>query len=288
MKIGIGLPNTVQGIEGDLIVRWARRAEDRGFSSVGTIGRVAFPSFDSLISLAAAAAVTERIGLMTDILVAPTRNPVLLAKEAASIDQLSDGRLTLGLAPGSRADDYAAAGQSFSDRGQRFDDDLELMHRAWKGELVSGAENPVTPPPARGDAVRLLFGGMSEAAVRRTVRWGAGWTAGGAPFEATVPQVERVRSAWKEADREGEPYLVALSYFGLGDTEEASRASLTAYYAFTGDYVERIAGSAPRSAEAIEERIAPFRDAGFDEFLLFPTVADLGQVDLLADAVLGE
>jgi alkanesulfonate monooxygenase SsuD/methylene tetrahydromethanopterin reductase-like flavin-dependent oxidoreductase (luciferase family) len=253
---------------------------------VGTIDRIAFPSFDSLASLAAAGGVTERIGLMTDILLAPTRHPVLLAKEAATIDQLSGGRLTLGLAPGGRADDYAALGLSFSDRGVRFDHDLDVIHRAWKQEPVNGAELPVSPPPANGDTVRLLFGGMSQAAAQRAATWGAGWTAGGAPFEATKPQVERVRAAWKDTGREGEPYLVALSYFGLGDTEEASREALRAYYAFTGDYVEAIAAGAPRTPEAIKERTKPFADFGFDEFLLFPTVADLAQVDLLAGVVL--
>jgi alkanesulfonate monooxygenase SsuD/methylene tetrahydromethanopterin reductase-like flavin-dependent oxidoreductase (luciferase family) len=286
VKIGIGLPNTVKGIQGDLIVRWARRAEERGFSSLGTIDRIAFPSFDSLASLAAAGAVTERIGLLTDILLAPTRHPVLLAKEAATIDQLTGGRLTLGLAPGSRADDYAAVGLSFSDRGRRFDQDLDVMFRAWKGEPVNGAELPVSPRPANGDRVRLLFGGMSGAAADRAAKVGDGWTAGGAPFEATTPQVERVRIAWKDAGRHGQPYLVALSYFGLGDTEEASKESLRAYYGYTGDYVEAIAAGAPRTPEAIKEHLEPFAGLGFDEFILFPTVADLVQVDLLADAVL--
>lgn len=91
MKIGIGLPNPVPRIKGRLLVEWAKRAEEAGFSGLVTIDRIAYPSYDSLTTLTAAAAATERISLMTNILLAPVYSPVLLAKTAASIDQISDG-----------------------------------------------------------------------------------------------------------------------------------------------------------------------------------------------------
>ena len=121
MKIGIGIPNAVPGTSGGLLLDWARRAEDRGFSGLATIDRVIYPSYDSLAVLAAAAGATSRIELMTNILAAPVYPPVLLAKSTASIDQLSGGRLTLGLALGARADDYAAVGHDFHTRGRDFD-----------------------------------------------------------------------------------------------------------------------------------------------------------------------
>ncbi|HEX2266731.1 MAG TPA: LLM class flavin-dependent oxidoreductase, partial [Actinomycetota bacterium] len=89
MRIGIGLPNPIPGLPGETLLEWARRAEERGFTAFGTIGRVAYPSYDELIALSAAAAVTERMELITNILLGSTRNPVLLAKEAASLDQIS-------------------------------------------------------------------------------------------------------------------------------------------------------------------------------------------------------
>ncbi|HKQ02681.1 MAG TPA: LLM class flavin-dependent oxidoreductase, partial [Actinomycetes bacterium] len=92
MRIGIGLPNPVLDVPGRLVVSWARRAEERGFSSLATIDRIAYPSYDSLTALTAAAGATDRIGLVTNILVAPVYNPVLLAKVTASLDQLSGGR----------------------------------------------------------------------------------------------------------------------------------------------------------------------------------------------------
>src|SRR4051794_2447572 len=104
MKIGIGLPNTVRGAEGRTLVAWARRAEERGFSTLGTIDRIVYPSYESMTALAAAAGATERIGLLTNILIAPTREPVVLAKQLASLDQLSGGRFTFGVSVGGRED----------------------------------------------------------------------------------------------------------------------------------------------------------------------------------------
>ncbi|MDP8955580.1 MAG: LLM class flavin-dependent oxidoreductase, partial [Actinomycetota bacterium] len=116
---------------GDRLVEWARRAEERGFTALGTIGRVAYPTYDELVAYGAAAAVTERIELITNVILGPTRNPVLLAKEAASLDQISGGRFTLGLGVGTRPDDFQASGTSFNDRGRRLDHALGVMHRAW-------------------------------------------------------------------------------------------------------------------------------------------------------------
>jgi len=285
MKIGIGLPNTIRGLPGRILIDWARLAEDRGFSSLATIDRVAFPSYESLVTLSAAAAVTERIGLLTNILLAPTRNPVLLAKEAAGVDQISSGRLTLGLGVGTRQDDYEASGQSFEDRGRRFDSDLEVMHAAWRGELVGGAENPPTPSPVKGQRVPILMGGSSDVVLDRVVKWGEGWTAGGAPPDVVGPFAQRVREAWAASGRDGEPRLVALAYYSIGEEEESTK-NLLDYYGYLGDMAKGLAEFTPRTPDAIRERVKAFEQTGIDELILDPTVGDLDQVDRLADIVL--
>src|SRR3954452_21388298 len=139
MDIGIGIPNTVTGATGPLLLEWARRAEAAGFSSLATIGRIAYPGFEELTVLGAAAAVTERIGLMTNVLLAPTRSSAELAKQAASVAQLSGGRLTLGLGVGGREDDYALAGRDFGRRGRRFDQQLADL---WRGGGGGAAVRP--------------------------------------------------------------------------------------------------------------------------------------------------
>ncbi len=143
MDVGIGLPNAVSGVDRSGIVDWARRAEQAGFSSLGTIDRIVYPSYEPLISLAAAAAVTERIRLTTDILITPLRtNTALLAKQAATIDNLSGGRLVLGLAVGGRPDDYEASGADFAARGATFDGQLAELNSVWSGEGGVGRPLP--------------------------------------------------------------------------------------------------------------------------------------------------
>jgi alkanesulfonate monooxygenase SsuD/methylene tetrahydromethanopterin reductase-like flavin-dependent oxidoreductase (luciferase family) len=287
MKIGIGLPNTTPGATGELIVSWARRAEQRGFSTLATIDRIAYPNFDSLVTLAAAGAVTERIGLFTNILLGPTRSTALLAKEAASVEQISGGRLTLGLAVGGRPDDFDLTGLEFHDRGKRFDRQLRDLREALAGKPLPGFDGPVAPEPVRPGGPPIVIGGMHDAAVRRTAEFAVGWSVGGGQPEHMAPMVQRVRGAWAAAGRQGDPYFYALAYFGLGEEHvEASKHSILDYYAFIGDGAVGLAESLPRTPERIREYQQAYEEAGVDEIVWDPTVPDLDQVDLLADAVL--
>ena len=223
MKIGIGLPNPVPNIPGHLLVDWAQRAEAAGFSGLVTIDRIAYPGYDSLTTLAAAAGATQQISLMTNILLAPIYTPVLLAKSAASIDQISSGRFSLGLAAGGRQDDYELTSRDFHRRGREFDNALDVMRRVWRGETLVPNSAPASPTPTRDQRVPILFGGTSQKTIERVVTWGAGWTAGGSQAAHAGAFADRVRSAWSEAGRSGEPRLAALTYYSLGDKAERRR-----------------------------------------------------------------
>jgi alkanesulfonate monooxygenase SsuD/methylene tetrahydromethanopterin reductase-like flavin-dependent oxidoreductase (luciferase family) len=287
MKIGIGLPNPVPGVAGRRLVEWAQRAEERGFAQLATIDRVAYPSHDSLATLAAAAGATSRIGLHTNILVAPAYDPALLARTAASIDQLSGGRFSLGIGVGGREDDYTVAGRDFHRRGAALDEGLELMHQIWRGEAVAGSPHPIGPRPVDGERVPVMIGGGSDAAVRRAVTWGAGWTLGGAPPEVAQSTVPKIRAAWQDAGRKDEPRLAALAYFSLGDDADAdSRTYLREYYAFAGPFADQIADRALRTDDAIVGAVKAFEDAGITELTFDPTTTSLDQIDRLADLVL--
>lgn len=281
MDVGIGLPNAVRGVDRAGIVEWAIRAERLGFSTLGTIDRLVYPNYESLIALAAAAAVTERIRLMTDILIAPLHtSTALLAKQTATIDSLSGGRLTLGLAVGGREDDYVAAGADFRRRGRTFDAQLDELRRRWRGEEDFG------PPPRREGGPEVLIGGRSEVSFRRAARHGDGWTAGGGGPAAFAKALEQVRAAWEAAGREGRPRTVALVYYALGyGAPQIARSTLGDYYGFLGEYAEQVIAGTPTDEDAIRATLHAFEQAGADEVICFPTSADPAQVDLLARVV---
>lgn len=285
MDVGIGIPNSVPGTTGEQLLEWARRAEAAGFPTLATIGAVSYPSYEELSVFAAAGAVTERIRFLTNVLIAPARSAAELAKQAASVDQLTGGRLTLGLGLGWRSTDYELTGRDFGERGQRFEELLRDLQKAWRGEPLQEGTRPVGPPPVRDGGVPVLIGGTTDAAVRRTVEFGAGWTAGGLPPDMAGAMADKVRAAWRDAGRDGQPRLVALVYFSLGDTERRSREYLLDYYGPMGEPAQMVADSALRSPEAITGTVEAFREQGFDELILDPTVPEPEQVDLLADVV---
>jgi alkanesulfonate monooxygenase SsuD/methylene tetrahydromethanopterin reductase-like flavin-dependent oxidoreductase (luciferase family) len=280
VDVGIGLPNAVRGVDRRGTVEWARRAEAAGFSSLGTIDRIVFPSYESLISLAAAAAVTERIRLVTDILIAPLRtNTALFAKQAATMDHLSEGRLVLGLAVGGREDDFEISGADFHARGRTFERQLEELGAHWRGETG------VAPSPA-GERPGLLIGGRSPAAFRRAARYADGWTLGGGTPDALAEGRARLLEAWAAEGREGEPRTMVLFYFALGDrAEEHAREDLLDYYGFLGEYAEQLVAAAAKDEATVKQYLSAFEAAGADEVICFPTSTDPEQVDLLARAV---
>src|SRR4051794_7213583 len=279
MEIGIGLPNTVVGVDKRGIVDWARSAEDAGFSTLGTIDRIAYPNYESLISLAAAAAVTDTIRLTTDILLGPVRNTALLAKEAATIDSLSGGRLVLGIALGGREDDYELAGADFHARGKLFDRQLEELARLWSRGGDFG------PPPANGKRPSMLIGGSADVAFRRTAKYADGWTMGGGTPDMLKDATSKLNDAWQAEGRDGEPRKVALFYFALGDgAKDAAADSLGTYYAFLGDYAQQIVQSAATDEDTLKSYFEGFEAAGADEVICFPASSDPGQVELLAAA----
>ena len=280
MDVGIGLPNAVRGVDRSGIVDWARRAEEAGFSSLGTIDRMAYPNYESLISLAAAAAVTERIRLVTDILIAPLRtNTALLAKQAATIDNLSDGRLTLGLAVGGREDDFEASGADFEGRGKTFDRQLAELNEVWAGDTVG-------PDAANGKRPGVLIGGSADVAYRRAAEHADGWTMGGGTPDMFKEALGKLGDAWSSAGRDGEPRSMALFYFALGDdAEQVVEKNIGDYYAFLGDYAQQIVDSAATDADTLKGYLSAFEEAGADDIICFPASPDPDQVELLAGAI---
>jgi alkanesulfonate monooxygenase SsuD/methylene tetrahydromethanopterin reductase-like flavin-dependent oxidoreductase (luciferase family) len=287
MDIAIALPTMIPGTTGGTALEWATRAENRGFHALAATERVVYPGYEPMSVLAAAAGATSRIRLMTNVLIAPLRTPVELAKLAAGVDQLSGGRLTMGLAPGVREDDFQAAERDYPGRVKRFDEDLELMHRIWAGELVPGLDQRVGPPPFNGTRVPTLMGGVTAAAAQRVARWSDGWTAPGLTPERTAVLADRVHRTWTAAGRQGRPRIVMLLRFALGtDVQDAASAFVRDYFAMFGQAAEEFVLHTPRTPAAITDALRAFADSGVDEVVFHPTVSDVTQVDRLADVTL--
>jgi alkanesulfonate monooxygenase SsuD/methylene tetrahydromethanopterin reductase-like flavin-dependent oxidoreductase (luciferase family) len=278
MDVSIALPNAVPGATGEQLTEWARRAEARGFRSLGTIDRIVFDNYEPLVALAAAAAVTERIGLCTSVLLAPLRaNAVEMGKQALSVHALSGGRLTLGVGLGAREDDYEASGVPTDGKGARMDAALEAVRRAWDDDRIG---------PGLAGAPRLIVGGHADASFRRAARLGDGWIAAGSGPDQFRQGGEEAKEAWRAAGRDDDPHLMALAYFALGENAAGdAQAYLSDYYAWLGDEaVGMIVSGAATDSDAVGDQLAKYEEGGCDELVFCPSSSDPEQVDLLADA----
>jgi alkanesulfonate monooxygenase SsuD/methylene tetrahydromethanopterin reductase-like flavin-dependent oxidoreductase (luciferase family) len=286
MDTGIGLPTQIPDVAGKTLVDWAVRAEEAGFSSLGTVGRLVYPNYDDLIALAAAAAVTERIRLTTSVLLAPLHaNVTLLAKQAASLDRLSGGRLVLGVGIGGRDDDFTASGLPTAGRGRKLAAQIEEMKRIWGGE-TRGLAGAIGPSPVRAGGPELILGAISEASFRRMAGLVDGWIMGGGTPEMFSRLGAAVDQAWQDAGRPGKPRKLALAYFALGpDVQEEATSTIKSYYAWLGEFADQIAAGVAASPETVKGYVAGFEQSGCDELIFFPGSSRLDQVTLLAEAI---
>ncbi|MBP2327254.1 alkanesulfonate monooxygenase SsuD/methylene tetrahydromethanopterin reductase-like flavin-dependent oxidoreductase (luciferase family) [Kibdelosporangium banguiense] len=284
MDIGVGLPTTVPGADGRSLTEFARRADRNGFSTLGVIDRLVYDSYDSIVTLAAAAAVTERIRLATTVLLAAYRPSVAqLAKQLASLDRLSGGRFVLGVAAGGREDDFAATATAYHDRGRRLDAMLAELRQLWHGD---GTVSGIGPSPVRGD-IPLWIGGHSVAARRRAADRGLGWLSPGGSLASYPELVRDVRASFAARGRADPPRMVALSYVSLGvDGAQHAARYLRSYYSYMGRKAEYLAAGVITDESALRQTAEDYAAAGCDEVLFFPCTADPDQADLIAKAVL--
>jgi alkanesulfonate monooxygenase SsuD/methylene tetrahydromethanopterin reductase-like flavin-dependent oxidoreductase (luciferase family) len=274
MNVGVGLPSTTPETDGALVLEWARRADALPFSSVAVLDRVAYSSLEPFATLAAAAGTTTRVRLATMIAIAPLRTTALLAKQAASVNALSGGRMTLGLGIGARVEDYEVAGVDHRGRGQRFAEQLAYLR--------GGIDEDRVGPPREG--IELLVGGGSGPAFARMARYADGYAHGGGPPRAFASAAARAQAAWTDLGRPGRPRLWGQGYFALADVERGN-AYLRDYYAFTGPFAERIVAANLTGARAVKDFVRGYEEAGCDELVLFPTVGDVDELERLAEAV---
>ncbi|CAG0947696.1 hypothetical protein ANRL1_04438 [Anaerolineae bacterium] len=208
MQFGIGLPNYGKGKTFDDIKRIALAAENLGYDSAWTTDHVIVPQTDiepygnimeSLIVLAMITPITTRVKLGTSILVLPQRDPILAAKQIATIDAASSGRMIVGLGVGWNATEYANLDANFKNRGKRLDEAIQLLRTLWSNEdatfhgKYTNLDHAVFAPLPAQKPIPIWIGGNGESAWQRAAKLGDGWHATGAPPEVYAQGVQRIR-----------------------------------------------------------------------------------------------
>ncbi|HYM90898.1 MAG TPA: TIGR03619 family F420-dependent LLM class oxidoreductase, partial [bacterium] len=231
-KIGIALPN-FPGVTPPLIPEFARRIEAGGCDAVWCLDRLVYENPDPLTALAAAAAVTSRVRIGTSILLAPLHSPVVLAKQLATLDLVSNGRLLVGIGVGWRPDDFAGAAVPYAGRGGRTAEMIRIMKQVWSGQPVRHQGRhftiecgPVGPAPVQRPHPPVWMGGIQEVALRRVARIADGFiVTGGAGPEGFAATWQRMRQMVADAGRAPDQFPNAcLAYFNVGNDREQAKA----------------------------------------------------------------
>ncbi len=246
MKLGYYGINIGACVDPEVACKVAKAAEAAGFDSVWTAEHVVLPDpqvpaspippqtplLDPAVALAHLAAHTRTLRLGTGIIILPQRNPVVLAKELASVDVLSGGRLIFGLGAGYLEPEFAALGTPFADRGERTDEHIEAIRALWtqekprfEGRFVRFDHIDAQPRPVQKPHPPIVVGGLSPPALRRAVRCGNGWYGFALDLDATARCVAGLREAQQQVERPAElgPLEISITPSGPLDTDAVAR-----------------------------------------------------------------
>jgi alkanesulfonate monooxygenase SsuD/methylene tetrahydromethanopterin reductase-like flavin-dependent oxidoreductase (luciferase family) len=276
----------------DEALGWCRAVDDGPWASLAVPERITYTSHSWVVQLSAAAALTERVRLWTTIVVLPAHDAVETAKHLASVDRLSDGRLTVGVGVGGREHDYRAIGADHRRRWARMDEQVATMRSIWAQEPPFEGADPVGPPPVQDGGPPLVAGVMGPKALTRAARWAVGVDDGSTVFgvdpEAVGAAFERIRAAWADAGRADPPHISASLWYALGAGAEKRLAG----YCF--DYMRIFDEGLARSMadamtchtpEALRAAVDTCAELGCDELFLVPTTTDLTELDRTRDAL---
>jgi alkanesulfonate monooxygenase SsuD/methylene tetrahydromethanopterin reductase-like flavin-dependent oxidoreductase (luciferase family) len=289
MRVGVWMPNAMPfGLERGFFLEWVRLADEAGFDTLSTLDRPNYDMWDPLVSLAAAAAATQRIRLATTLPL-PNRNEVLVAKQAAVIDRVSEGRLTLGVSLGSRPDDYEVFGATLEHRVTRFRRQIARIRQVWVEARHSDGEHGVLgPPPVQDPGPPIWLGALSERARQRAVELADGFIFGGAARPSTIgPAVATMRPQVAERGKTDFSFN-AVAYVAIGGQREFSEAAAhhQRYYPVLPVPVEQAIHHGP--INKIKDVVADYAACGLDLLVLMPEVRSLRQLELLSEHVLPE
>ena len=287
------MPVMEPDLDAGVLRSWARTIDAGPFSSLCWGERIAFGNPEALTLLGALAAWTDRVPLITTVVVPQLHDPVLLAKALATGDMLCGGRLTVGVGVGGREEDYRAVGsdpatQTMREMAQR----VAVMKQVWAGEKITDSVLPVGPAPVQGGGPRLLVGTIGPKTLRSAAVWADG-LAGITLDLDTAKQNELFdvgRDAWAQAGNPA-PHLATSFWFALGDPDDA-RAQIHRHLRHYMNWIpaEFVDAMAPSTGwagteEQLAEVLREFAAIGTSEIHLIPTSSDLGQLRRVADVV---
>lgn len=269
---------------------WCRLADQGPFASLSCGERITSYTQDMRIVLAAAAALTERIRIVPSLYVLPMHSPVRVAKEVATLDVLSGGRVTVTVGVGGREHDYRAVGASFEKRLQRLDDGVATLRRIWAGEPPFEGADPVGPVPVQAGGPPIWAGAMNPNAMRRASAWAQGVYGFSMDGSAgTVrEQTQRAREAWRARGRQERPYVATGFWYSLVDGAEAKlRAYVYEYLRIIDEGVARAVADTMKcfTAAAVADALDAIADEGCDECFLVPATLELEEIERAADLV---
>ena len=291
MDIAMTMPTMIAHGRSETIA-WCEAIDQGPWSSLAVPERVPYPSHSWIVELSAAAAITQRVRLWTTIIVLPAHDAVDVAKQLASVDQLSAGRLTVGIGVGGREHDYRAINGSFDRRWSRMDEQVETMRRVWSGEPPFEGADPVGPPPAQAGGPPFVAGAMGPKALARAAKWAIGVDDGSTVFgidpAATDAAFTRIRDAWFAEGRSDAPHISASLWYALGD--DAQQRLYDYGYSYMKIFGEELgtmmAGMLSTStAESLRESVSTLESLGCDELFLVPTTTDVTELNRTRDAL---
>ncbi len=286
MKFGICLPYMEKDFGRNEVISWCKRIDDGPFSSISCGERITGYTLEMRNMLAFAAAVTERVQIVPSLYVLPMHSAVWAAKEIATLDVLSQGRVTMTVGVGGRKADYQAVGASFARRHQRMDEQVNEMKRIWRGEPPFEGADEVGPRPVQKEGPSILAGSMWPKAMARAAKWSDGFYSFSMNGDVKLAEyfVSSAGQHWQEAQREGKPYLVGGFWYSLADNSEQRLKNYVHNYMLTfgEEEARNTADTMTRfSIEAVEEALYGMQQLALDEIFLVPTTADIEEIDRL-------
>jgi len=294
-NIGLAFVNPAPLTRAENVVNFAKKCEQFGLHSMWTIDRIAYDNLEPLTVLAAAAGATQKIRLGTSVLLPGLRQPALLAKIIATIDFISNGRVTIGVGFGSRESDFSSVEVPYQGRGSRAVECVQLMKRLWTEENVTykgrffNIQNLTLGPRPIQNSIPIFTGGSAEVALKRAGTWANGFICGSSAIPDFATTWDKVASYAAAAGRNpNEIEKAGLTFMAINDDNAKAVETLEDYVM---RYYGRLRGdvattSLVGSASAVAERITSYFSKGLDTLIIGLADPNPKQLDLFGEKVL--